>query len=433
MNDLTKSRRRAALLALALGGFAVGLTEFVAMGLLPEIARGLLPGPYAHSSAQAISRAGWSVSAYALGVVTGAPTIAVLAARAPRRRLVLGLLVLFVAGTVASALAPTFWTLLAARFVAGLPHGAYFGAAGMLAARLMGPGNQGKGFAVVLAGLTTSNVIGVPLITGLGQAAGWRIAYLAIAAVFFLTLVAVWLVVPEDTAYAGGSARAELGALRAPQVWMAAAIAAIGFAGFFAVDSYLAPITTHVAGLPSAAVPWALVAVGLGMTVGNAAGGWSADRDLRLSLLLGFPGIVAALVVFALLAHSPGGLFTAAFLLGAASMFLGPALQARLISVAHGAQLMGAAVNQSAMNIANSLGAALGAVVIAQGRGYLAPAWLGAGLGVVGCALTVVSLTVGGGSRPSRVAARGRAAAPEPVSGSARSGRTGAGPSRGRS
>jgi DHA1 family inner membrane transport protein len=404
MNDLTKSRRQAALLALALGGFAVGLTEFVAMGLLPEIAHGLLPGPYARSSSDAISQAGWSVSAYALGVVVGAPTIAVLAARASRKRLVLGLLVLFVIGTVASALAPTFWTLLAARFIAGLPHGAYFGAAGILAARLMGPGNQAKGFATVLAGLTTSNVIGVPLITSLGQAAGWRTAYLAIAAVFFLTLLAVWVIVPEDSAYTGGSPRAELSALRAPQLWMAAAVASIGFAGFFAVDSYLAPITTHVAGLPSAAVPWALVAVGLGMTVGNAAGGWSADRNLRLSLLLGFPGIVTALVVFALVARSHGGLFVGAFLLGATSMFLGPALQARLIAVAPGAQLMGAAINQSAMNIANSLGAALGAVVIARGHGYLAPSWFGASLGVIGCALTVVSFTVEGGTRRTATA-----------------------------
>ncbi|SEG84640.1 MFS transporter, DHA1 family, inner membrane transport protein [Actinacidiphila yanglinensis] len=412
MNDLTTSRRRAALLALALGGFAVGLTEFVAMGLLPEIAHGLLPGPYARSSSDAISRAGWSVSTYALGVVVGAPTIAVLAARVSRKRLVLGLLVLFVAGTVASALAPTFWMLLAARFIAGLPHGAYFGAAGILAARLMGPGNQARGFALVLAGLTTSNVIGVPLITSLGQDAGWRIAYLAIAAVFFLTLLAVWVVVPEDSAYTGGSPRAELGALRAPQVWMAAAVASIGFAGFFAVDSYLAPITTHVAGLPSTAVPWALVAVGLGMTVGNAVGGWSADRNLRFSLLLGFPCIVAALVVFALVAHAHGGLFVGAFLLGATSMFLGPALQARLIAVAPGAQLMGAAINQSAMNIANSLGAALGSVVIAQGHGYLAPSWLGALLGVVGCALTVVSFTVEGRSERTATAHGGRAIRP---------------------
>lgn len=391
MDHLTPSRRRAALTALAMGGFAVGLTEFVAMGLLPEIARGLLPGEYARSTAHAISHASWSISVYALGVVIGAPTIAALSARVARKRLVVGLLMLFVAGTVASAVAPTFELVLLARFVAGLPHGAYFGAAGMLAASIMGPGNQAKGFAAVLSGLTTANVIGVPIVTGLGQAAGWRTAYLVIASVFLLTLLAVWATVPETSAATGGSPRAELAALRTPQVWLVAAVAAIGFAGFFAVDSYIAPITTQVTGLSPSAVPWVLVAVGLGMTVGNAAGGWSADRDLRRSLLLGFAAIVAALAVFALIAHTRPGLFAGAFLIGATSLFLGPALQARLIAVAPGAQLMGAAVNQSAMNIANSLGAALGGLVIAHGFGYLAPGLLGAALGVLGCALAAFS------------------------------------------
>jgi DHA1 family inner membrane transport protein len=394
MEQLTSSRRAAALGALALGGFAVGLTEFVAMGLLPDIARGLLPAQYAQSSSHAVAHAGWTITAYALGVVVGAPSVAVRTARVPRKRLVVGLLVLFVAGTVASALAPTFGLVLAARFVAGMPHGAYFGAAGIVAATLLGPGSQGKGFATVLGGLTVANVIGVPLITGLGQATSWRIAYLAIAAMFLLTLVAVLATVPDIAAAPGGSPRAELSAFRKPQVWLAAATAAIGFAGFFAADSYIAPVTTNVAGLPASAVPWVLVAVGLGMTVGNAVGGWSADRNLRLSMLVGLAGIALTTSAFALLAHAPVGLFVGAFLIGATGLFLGPALQARLITVAPEAQLMGAAVNQSAMNLANSLGAALGAVVIAWGFGYLAPAWVGVGLAVVGLALAAVSLAI---------------------------------------
>lgn len=378
-------------MSLALGGFAVGLTEFVAMGLLPEIARGLLPGLYATSSSDAVGHAGWMITAYALGVVVGAPTIAVLTARVPRKRLVVGLLVLFVAGTVASALAPTFGLVLAARFVAGLPHGAYFGAAGIVAATLLGPGSQGKGFATVLGGLTVANVIGVPLITWLGQATSWRVAYLAIAGMFLLTLVAVLATVPGIAAAPGGSPRAELSAFRKPQVWFAAVTAAIGFAGFFAADTYIAPVTTNVAGLPSGAVPWVLVAVGLGMTLGNALGGWSADRDLKRSMLIGLAAIAVTTSVFALIAHLPVGIFVGAFLIGATGLFLGPALQARLITVAPEAQLMGAAVNQSAMNIANSLGAALGAVVIAGGYGYLAPAWAGVGLAIVGLALALAS------------------------------------------
>ena len=392
--ELTPARRIAALGALSLGGFAVGLTEFVAMGLLPDIARGLLPDQYASSPSSALGQAGWMITAYALGVVVGAPTIAVATARMPRKRLVVGLLVLFVAGTVASAIAPNFALALVARFVAGLPHGAYFGGAGIVAATLLGPGSQGKGFATVLGGLTVANVIGVPLVTGLGQATSWRIAYLAIAAVFALSLLAVAITVPAIAAAPGGSPRAEMTALRKPLVWFAAVTAAIGFAGFFAADSYIAPVTTNVAGLGESAVPWVLVAVGLGMTVGNAVGGWSADRNLKLSMLVGLGGIAVTTAAFALLAPSRVGIFVGAFLIGATGLFLGPALQARLITVAPEAQLMGAAINQSAMNIANSLGAALGGIVIARGFGYIAPAWVGVALAIVGVALALASFAV---------------------------------------
>jgi MFS transporter, DHA1 family, inner membrane transport protein len=391
VKDLTVSRRWAALLALALGGFAIGLTEFVAMGLLPDIAQDLLPGQYVHSSADAVAHAGWMITVYALGVVVGAPTIAVLTARVARKTLVVGLLALFTAGTVASALAPSFALVLVARFVAALPHGAYFGAAGLLAASILGPGNQAKGFAAVLSGLTAANVFGVPLITRLGQTAGWRAAYLAIAATFLLTLLSVVATVPRIAADQAGSPRSELRAFRSPQVWLVAATAAIGFVGFFAIDSYIAPVTTQVAGLPSSAVPWVLVAVGLGMSAGNALGGWASDRDLRRSLLTGFVVFIAAMLLFGVLAHDRVGLFANAFLVGAAALFLVPAMQSRLITVAPGAQLMGAAVTQSATNIANSLGAALGGAVIAGGWGYLAPAWTGAILGVVGLVLAAVS------------------------------------------
>ncbi|GIF19769.1 DHA1 family inner membrane transport protein [Actinoplanes tereljensis] len=391
MDKLTAGRRWAALLALALGGFGLGLTEFAAMGLLPEVARDLLPEAYARSSSDAVATAGWIITVYALGVVAGAPTIAALTARVPRRRLVLGLLAMFTIGTVASALAPTFGLILAGRFVAGLAHGAYFGAAGLLAASMLGAGNQGKGFAVVLSGLTAANVFGVPLITGLGQAAGWRIAYLAVACVFALTLLAVLAVVPEVAAAPGGSPRAELAAFRSPQVWLVALVAAVGFGGFFAVNSYIAPVTTHVAGLSESTVPWVLAVMGLGMTIGNVVGGIAADRNLRRSVLYGFTGMIATTALFGLIANHPIGLFAGAFLIGAASLFMGPALQSLLISVAPGAQLMGAAINQSATNLANSLGAALGGLVIAAGWGYLSSAWLGVGLAIAGLLLAVAS------------------------------------------
>ncbi|MDI6099942.1 MFS transporter [Actinoplanes sp. NEAU-A12] len=394
MDTLNAGRRWAALLALSLGGFGLGLTEFVAMGLLPEIARDLVPEAHAASVPDALAKTGWMITIYALGVVTGAPTIAALTARTPRRRLVLGLLTVFVVGTAASALAPTFELVLAARFIAALAHGAYFGAAGQLAAHILGPGNQGRGVSIVIGGLTAANLLGVPLITVLGQSHGWRAAYLAVAAVFAFSLLAVLTTVPEMSAAPGGSPRAELRAFRSPQVWLVALAVGVGTSGFFAVNSYVAPITTHVAGLSENTVPWVLASMGLGMTGGIALGGIAADRDLRRSVLFGFAGLITTVAFFAVAADGPAGLIVGAFLVGAASLFIIPALQSRLIAVAPGAQLMGAAVNQSSLNVANSIGAALGGAVIAAGWGYLASAWLGVALSIAGLLLALLSFRI---------------------------------------
>ncbi|WP_405587829.1 MFS transporter [Streptomyces sp. NBC_01190] len=393
MDTFSSGRRFAALLTLALGGFGLGLTEFFALGLLPDLARDLLPAEYAHSPSRALAEAGWVITVYGLGVVVGAPTVAALTARLPRRRILLGLLCLSLAGNLACALAPTFALVLVARFVTALAHGAYFGAAGLVAATLLsrGGGSQAKGFAVVLSGLTTANVVGVPAVTWLGQVAGWRSACLAIAGVFGLTLLAVLVAVPPVDANPGGSPRAELRAFRSRQVWLAALTGAIGFAGFFAVNSYISPVTTHVTGLPPSAVPWVLAAVGLGMTVGNAVGGPAADRHLRGSVLFGFAGVDVAIILFVLFAHWPVGLFASVFLVGASCLFIAPALQSWLIGAAPGAQLMGAAVNQSATNTANSIGAAVGGTAVAAGWGYLAPAWTGIVLATLGLVLATLS------------------------------------------
>jgi DHA1 family inner membrane transport protein len=391
MEELSRLRRWSALATLALGGFAIGLTEFVVMGLLPEMAQDLRPAEYARSTSLAEGQAGWLISAYALGVVVGAPTIAALTARVARKRLVVILLALFVAGTAASALAPTFGLVLVARFVAALPHGAYFGAAGLLASRLIGPNSHGKGFAVVITGLTVANVVGVPLITALGQATNWRVAYAAVALVFAVTLIAAVLLVPSVAETLDGSARTELAVFRSRQVWLVAATAAVGFAGFMAIYTYAAPVTTRVAGLSPGAVPWVLVVAGLGMTVGNLLGGTAADRNLPRSAVGGFVAVLVAGVLFCLTAHSAVGLFVGIFLVGATSMFLSPALQARLIQAAPRAQLMGAAINQSATNVANSVGAGLGGLAIAHGLGYRSPAVIGAALAAVGLVLTLLS------------------------------------------
>ncbi|WP_448809423.1 MFS transporter [Agromyces bauzanensis] len=391
---LSPARIRFALLALALGGFGIGATEFVAMGLLPNIAADLLPGLYAASPEDANAQAGWMISAYALGVVVGAPTIAAAAARWPRKRLLLALLTAFTVGTIASALLPSFGLVLVARFVAALPHGAYFGIASLVAASLMGPGKRGRGVALVLSGLTIANVIGVPAITWLGQAAGWRIAYLAVAGIFALTFVAVLVAVPWQPGDARATLRRELGAFRRAQVWFAVGIGAIGFGGLFAVYSYVAPLATEVTGLAPALVPVVLIVFGVGMTIGNFAGGRLADWSVRRSMYVFFGVLAGALVLLGFTAAGPVGLFTGVFLVGASSAALSPAIQTRLMDVARDSQSIAAALNHSALNIGNSLGAILGGLAIAAGLGYVAPIWIGLLLTVAGVLLTIASFAL---------------------------------------
>lgn len=414
---LTPARTRLALAALALGGFGIGLTEFVAMGLLPNLAADLLPDVWAQSTEQANAQAGWLVSAYALGVVVGAPTIAAVAARYPRKQLLLACVAVFVLGTVASALLPTFGLVLAARFVAALPHGAYFGIAALVAASLMGPGKRAQGVAIVIAGLSIANVIGVPAVTALGQSAGWRVAYLAVAAVFALTFVAIALAVPLQAGDPAATARRELRIFTRPQVWLTLLIGSLGFGGFFAVYTYISPVVTTVTELEASVVPWVLVAAGLGMTLGNLIGGRAADRSVMGTLFVSFAAFAVSLAGLALTAHTPVGLFIFVFLVGAAASALSPAIQTRLMDVAGDGQSLAAAINHASLNIGNSLGAYLGGVTIAAGLGYLSPTWVGLLLCVPGAGLAVVSLLLGRRDRdgPASEAARNVGLDEDPV------------------
>ena len=391
---VSPTRIRLALLALALGGFAIGSTEFVAMGLLPNLAADLLPGLYASSPEDANAQAGWLISAYALGVVVGAPTIAAAAARWPRKQLLLVLLMAFTVGTIASALLPTFELVLGARFVAALPHGAYFGIASLVAAELMGPGKRARGIALVLSGLSIANVIGVPAITWVGQNFGWRSAYLVVAAIFAVTFVAVWAVVPHQAGNPLVTMRTELRAFRHSQVWVTLSIGAIGFGGLFAVYSYVAPLVIEVTELGAGAVPLVLVVVGLGMTVGIFVGGAMADWSVRRSMIIAFGVLIGALVLLAFSAQFVVGLLVGLFLIGAAAQALAPTIQARLMDVAHESQSLAAALNHSSLNIGNALGAALGGAAIASGFGYIAPIWIGVGLSVIGLVLTLMMFRI---------------------------------------
>ncbi|GAA4186478.1 MFS transporter [Gryllotalpicola kribbensis] len=392
---LSPARIRFALVALALGGFAIGSTEFVAMGLLPDIAHAMLPGLWAQNHEDANARAGWIVSAYALGVVVGAPTIAASAAKLPRKKLLLWLLVAFTVATVAAALSPNFGSLLVFRFLCGLPHGAYFGIASLVAGDLMGPGKRVRAVAFVMTGLTVANIIGVPAITWVGETYGWRIAYLFVAALFALTFLAIALAVPWQPGNPEQTFRRELSAFRHPQLWFALGMGSIGFGGFFALYTYVAPLVTDVAHLPQQPwVPLVLVVCGIGMFFGNLAGGRAGDYSVKLTILAAFVAVMIALAFTGLFAATPVLLFVGVFLVGVASSAVGPTVQSRLMDVAHDAHSIAAALNHSAFNLGNSLGAYLGGLVIGLGFGYRAPVWIGIGLTFLGLVIAATSFLI---------------------------------------
>ncbi|MGW6724559.1 MFS transporter [Nocardia sp. NPDC055029] len=371
------------MLALALGGFGIGTTEFVTMGLLPDIARAFdISEP----------TAGHAVSAYALGVVVGAPLIAALCARVPRKKLLVALMAAFTVGNAATVLAPTFGTLVLARFVSGLPHGAYFGVASLAAATLAPVGQRAKAVAAVMLGLSVANVIGVPGATWLGQHLGWRDAYVVVAVIGVATMAALWRYVPSLSGMKVTNPMTELGALRRPQVLLTLAVGAIGFGGMFAVYTYIATTMTDVAGMPIGAVPIVLALFGLGMIAGNILGGVMADRGVDRSILFAMIAMVVILACFVLAAHNPVTAAIGAFLVGASGAALAPGLQTRLMDVAADAQTLAAALNHAALNIANAAGAWLGGLVIAAGLGYTAPAAVGALLAVLGVLLFTVTV-----------------------------------------
>lgn len=383
-----------ALLSMAVGAFGIGMTEFVSMGLLPGIAGDLLHGLYETRQEDAIAQAGILISLYALGVVIGAPTIAAFVARFPRNRVMIGLLLALLLANGLSVVAPSFETMAAARFLAGLPHGAYFGMATVVASELLGPTRRGHGIAMVMSGLTIANVVGVPGGTFLGQFFGWRVAYAVVVVVFALALVMCAIFIPAHEGDKGGSFLGELRIFRIPQVWMTVALGSIGFGAFFAIYSYISTLMTEAAGGPEWAVPIALVAIGLGMVVGNIIGGRLADRSVRRTLLVGLSCVAVMSGVVAVAAAHPATLVVALFVFGTMSQVTVPSIQLRLLDVAGDYQSIGAALNHSALNIGNSLGAALGGVVIAAGLGYAAPAWLGVLLSALGVLIALASFAM---------------------------------------
>ncbi|NEK14345.1 MFS transporter [Rhizobium leguminosarum] len=369
-------------LALACGGFGIGTGEFAIMGLLPNVAE---------TFSVTTPQAGYVISAYALGVVVGAPVIAVLAAKMARRTLLLALMLIFAAGNISSAMAPTFESFTLLRFVSGLPHGAYFGVAALVAASMVPAHRRARAVGRVMLGLTVATLLGTPLTTFFGQSLDWQVAFFSVGVLGLLTVVLIWFYVPKDRVSAEAGFLRELGAFRRPQVWLTLGIAAVGYGGMFAMFSYIASTTTEVAMLPETAVPIMLVLFGVGMNAGNFIGSWLADKSLLGTIGGSLIYNIVVLTTFSLTAANPYLLGLSVFLVGC-GFAAGPALQTRLMDVAADAQTLAAASNHSAFNIANAIGAWLGGLVIAGGYGFAATGYVGAALSFLGLFVFAASL-----------------------------------------
>ncbi|MDQ7879754.1 MFS transporter [Microbacterium sp. QXD-8] len=394
------------LIALAMGAFGIGLTEFVIMGLLPQVARDF---------AVTEPAAGWLISGYALGVVVGALGLTAATIRLPRKPVLLGLVVLFIAGNVLTALAPDYGIAMTGRVLAALAHGAFFGIGSVVAASLVAPEKRAGAIAIMFTGLTAANVLGVPFGTFLGQQFGWRSTFWVIAGIGVLALVGIAALVPAaKDAPEAISLRRELRAFRSIQVWLSLAVTVLSFGGMFGAFTYITYTLTEVSGFAAGAVPWLLVLFGAGLVAGNWLGGRLADRRLDLSLIAFIAALVVVLMTFALLAGSQVATIVALVLMGALGFGTVPGLQSRVMHYADGAPTLASGANIGAFNIGNALGAWAGGVGISAGLGYTAPVWIGAAIS--GAGLVVMGLAAVAAHRAGTAVRAPRGAAPATTS-----------------
>lgn len=372
------------LFALSVGAFAIGTTEFASMSLLPFFARDLgIDAP----------TAGHAISAYALGVVTGAPLIAAFGARLPRRTLLIALMSVFAVANALSGLSPSYHWMLLFRFLSGLPHGAYFGVAALVAASLVPLEKRTLAIAKVMTGLTVATVIGVPVANWMGQTLGWRSGFFVVAALALATVTLVAAFAPRDAGDPDASPLRELTALGKPQVWLTLLTGAVGFGGLFAVYTYVASTMIEVTRVPESYVPFMLIVFGLGMTIGNLAVAWAADRARNPTVIGVLLWSAGALALFPLMAGNIWTLGIIIFLIGIGGG-LGTPLQARLMDVSGDAQTLAAALHHSAFNVANALGPWLGGLSIAAGYGLVSTGWIGAALALGGLAIFLCAIAL---------------------------------------
>ncbi len=375
--------RGLALFALALGSFCIGTSEFASMGVLQL---------FAGSLGLSIPQATHAITAYAFGVVIGAPLVTLMAAGLNRRILLLCLMALFIVGNLLSAAAMNLGMFIAARFISGMPQGAYFGAGAVVASYFVGEGGSGKAFATVMAGLTIATIVGSPLATLLGQNLGWRETYVAVAVIGALALAFLWVGVPHNEALKGGPVSQELSALRKPPVWTTMIVAALGVASIFSVYTFIGPFVTDVASLKPSLIPLALALFGVGMTVGNLVGGRLADTHASLGLVLGFGCALAVLALLATFGALEWVLMFSLFGVGMTMMTAIPTIQVRLTRLAPEAPTLMGAMNLASLNVANAIGAAAGGMAIGAGWGLLSAVWAGFALTLAGLVVFVVTL-----------------------------------------
>ncbi|MFF3416341.1 MFS transporter [Streptomyces sp. NPDC002698] len=375
-----------ALLALAVGAFGIGTTEFAMMGLLPDVAGDL---------GISIPAAGHLVSAYALGVVIGAPLLAAATSRMSRRTVLIALMGLFVAGNALSALAPGENWLLAARFLSGLPHGAFFGVGAVVATGLVAPERKARSVSLMFLGLTVANIAGVPVATLVGQHLGWRATFLGVSAIGVAAIASLYLLIPRTPGHTpGGGLRGELAALRPLPVWLALGTTVTGFAALFSAYSYITPMLTDAAGYADGSVTLLLALFGVGATAGNLLGGRLADHAMRRTLFGGLASLVAVLAVFPVLMRTEWSAAVAVVLLGTAAFVTGSPLHLMVMEKAAAAPSLASSANQAAFNLANAGGAWIGGLALAAGFGATSPALAGAGLAVLGLAVAAAGLAV---------------------------------------
>ncbi|WP_405937760.1 MFS transporter [Streptomyces sp. NBC_00726] len=400
-----------ALLALAIGAFGIGTTEFVVMGLLPEVAA---------EFQVSIPAAGFLATGYALGVVLGAPLMTALGTKVSRKRMLMLLMGLFIVGNVVTAAAPVFEVMVVGRVIASLAHGAFFGIGAVVAADLVAPQKKAGAIALMFTGLTVANVVGVPVGTYIGQHAGWRVTFFLVAALGVLGLFGVARLVPEQPRDEGVRLRQEVAAFRNVQVLLAMAMTVLGFGGVFAAITYITPMMTETAGYSASAVTWLLVLFGLGMVGGNLIGGRYADRRPALMLTVSLGGLVLVLALFTLTAHNKIAAAITLVLIGAFGFATVPPLQKRVLDQAVDAPTLASAMNIGAFNLGNALAAWLGGIVIGAGLGYTAPNWVGAALAASALVLALASSALERRTTaPSRLVATRTpepAAVPEPRS-----------------